>query len=189
MGFCGSSVQWSEFSWEAFSTLATGAMAVGAAIYVGRKQLAIQKKQTELQELQTNTQFLAFKADLFERRYAVYDRVEAFLANIVRNGFPPTGDFERDFLIAKGEANLLFSQGLADGLQEIWERASAHSALKSTMDHIFATEGHYGEGNPQLQADAFLWFADRLTSLSDLFAEMKLGTEPLAAPETEFQRK
>lgn len=181
-GICEAAIHWNQFSWEAFATLATGFLAVGAAFYVGRKQLAILKKQTELQELQTDIQHQAVQADLFDRRYAVYDRVQSFLQHIVQTSCPPDGDIQRNFLIAKGEANLLFSQRVIDGLQEIWAKSCDLHALNSIMNHAFATEGHYGDGNPQREADLFSWFCERLTSLPALFAEMKLGRGEIPPP-------
>jgi hypothetical protein len=43
-------IAWSELSWEAFATLATGVLAVAAAAWVGAGQLRLQRRQTELLE-------------------------------------------------------------------------------------------------------------------------------------------
>jgi hypothetical protein len=51
-------IYWSEFSWEAFATLVTGVLAVGAASWVGWNQLQLQKRQTRLIENDLKIQLL-----------------------------------------------------------------------------------------------------------------------------------
>jgi hypothetical protein len=51
-------IYWSLFSWEAFATLLTGVLAVGAASWVGWNQLQLQKRQTRLIENDLKIQLL-----------------------------------------------------------------------------------------------------------------------------------
>lgn len=51
-------IYWSHFSWEAFATLAAGLAAVGAAWWVGRNQLEIQRRQLTLIENDLKIQLL-----------------------------------------------------------------------------------------------------------------------------------
>jgi hypothetical protein len=56
------------FSWEAFATLVTGLVAVGAAWQVGRNQIEIQKRQIKLTEND-------LKVQLLEKRSACIDEM------------------------------------------------------------------------------------------------------------------
>jgi hypothetical protein len=70
----------------------------------------------------------------------------------------------------------LFPAPVHDGLDEIWRRAQELRSLKKQMASAFATEGHYGEGNPEREHDLIRWMYDRFTALPDLFgAEMRLA--------------
>lgn len=54
-------IYWTAFSSEAFATLATGVMAVGAALWVGWRQTGIQRRLVLLDENN-------LKVQLFDRR-------------------------------------------------------------------------------------------------------------------------
>lgn len=161
------SIAWQDFSWEAFATLTTGLSAVGAAVYVARKQSEIQRAQVAIQDLE-------LRSDLFERRYTVFDGVKFFLLEILRLADSPSHEAEQQFLIAMGEAKFLFNDSVVSSLDEIWKKACQFHALKQTMKHTYQAEGHYGEGNPQRAADAIAWFSERLKSLPSTFEALKL---------------
>jgi hypothetical protein len=165
-------VYWSEFSWEAFATLATGLAAVVAAYLIGRRQVQIQQAQTYLQER-------SLRFQLLDRRYSVFDRAEALLLEIVRTGHGPSRECERSFLIAKGEARFLFDTAVLIGLDEIWEKSVEYDALCRKMETIYREHGHYGEGNPRRKLDQITWISNRLATLPKLFDSMKLASEPL----------
>jgi hypothetical protein len=161
-------INWHAFSWEAFATLMTGILAVGAAFAVGRRQLSIQEKQASLQELE-------LRSDLFDRRYAVYDNVRKFLLHIIRDAQYPSSEIERDFLMAMGEAKFLFGNKVQAALQEMWERVGNYRVLKMEMERIYQDEGHYGDGNPKREHDLFIWISGRFSDLPDIFEELKLS--------------
>ena len=165
---CSGLINWCGFTWEAFATLVTGFLAVGGAFLIGRRQMKIQGKQVELQDL-------ALKSDLFERRYAVYERVRKFTIQAMSISEHQDRESEQQFLSARGEAEFLFDNEVISGIHEIWVKKCALDAVVGNMNHLYATEGHYGVDNPQKKADALIWFGQRLTSLPDLFHEMKLG--------------
>ena len=167
---CDGLIDWCAFTWEAFATLMTGFLAVGGAFLIGLRQMKIQAKQVELQDL-------ALRSDLFERRYSVYERVREFTIlamSIVENQDRET---EQHFLIARGEAKFLFDDAVVSGVDEIWAKKCELDALTGEMNHIYATEGHYGADNPERKLVALNWFDKRLKSLPELFHEMKLGGE------------
>jgi hypothetical protein len=163
-------IYWSEFTWEAFATLATGLAAVVAAYLIGRRQVQIQQAQTHLQER-------SLRFQLLDRRYSVFDRAEALLLEIERTAKGPSRECERNFLIAKGEARFLFDDSVLTGLQEIWAKSVAYDALCQEMETIYREHGHYGEGNPSRAQEQILWISNRLKTLPKLFESMKLASE------------
>jgi hypothetical protein len=169
-------IAWYDFSWEAFATLFTGLAAVLAAFAVGWRQGSIQKIQAEIQKRQTELQEFELRSDLFDRRYRVFEKVERFLAEILQNADDPKPETQREYCIAIGEARFLFKPHVHDGLQEILGRWARFHALKVTMKHSFDAHGHYGDGNPDKECKAMLWFSERFTSLPDLFDELRLST-------------
>jgi len=97
-------------SWEAFATLLTGVLAVGAAYWIGQRQTgiastqtSIQKEQAEIQREQAEIQReqLALQAQLaelekfkfrqimFDARYEVYQASRTWLVATIQNGIPP----------------------------------------------------------------------------------------------------
>jgi hypothetical protein len=166
---CGAGwIDWCGFTWEAFATLATGLAAVSAAVVVGRKQ-------AEIQMVQAGLQSMALKSDLFDRRYSVFERAERFLQEAIRLGSEQPGTAGQDFLVAMGESRFLFEPAVELGLREIWAKWCEFQGLKAAMKSTFASEGHYGDGNPAKESAALMLFAERLTSLPELFAEMRLS--------------
>jgi len=155
--------------------MVTGVLAVGGAVWVGLRQLAITARQTRIAEQQGQLAELSFRHQLFDKRMRVYEGVANFLGAIVREAAYPSREFEVDFLSALGSARFLFPVPTYDGLQTIWDRAIAFRLLKIRMQASFDQEGHYGDGNPEQEEEALLWFFSRLQSLPDLFgAELRL---------------
>ena len=165
---CSGVINWSGFSWEAFATLVTGFLAVLGAVVVGLRQAAILRKQADLQER-------SVKEALFDRRYAVLERTERFLGQILQRGDRSDQEVERDFLIAKGEARFLFGNTVTEGLDLIWRDAGDLIVLKREMETIFRREGHYGDGNPDRELNCFRAVENHFRAIPDLFNEMKLG--------------
>ncbi|MBI5941438.1 MAG: hypothetical protein HY859_13525 [Caulobacterales bacterium] len=56
----------SDFSWEAFATLVTGALAVGGAVWIHRRQTLILDRQVEIEALKT-------RIELFDRRMKIVE--------------------------------------------------------------------------------------------------------------------
>ena len=148
------SIAWCSFTWEAFATLVTGLAAVVAAFVLGRTQIAIQKKQTDIQE-QT------LQADLFERRYKVFQVAEQLLSEINREAGDPSRETKRNFAIAMGEAKFLFGTQVYEAMDEIWRKMSDL--------HLAQTKIPIEDGDP------VNWFYDRSITLPDVFVELKLG--------------
>ena len=161
-------IAWHEFDWQSFATLATGLSAVIAATLVGLRQTDIQHRQTKVQED-------ALRLELFEKRYLVFQKAEQFLREIVQEANDPKIETQHNFRVAIGESRFLFKPEVKEGLNEIWLKWSEFHVLKRTMNHTFETQGHYGAGNPEKESVALIWLLERMTSLPDLFQELKLG--------------
>ena len=65
-------INWSQFSWEAFATLVTGALAVAAAWWVGRNQIKIQHRQIKLIENDLKIQLLETRTDCVNDMREIY---------------------------------------------------------------------------------------------------------------------
>jgi len=157
-------INWSDFTWGAFATLATGAFAVAGAVGVGLRQIKISARQTDLHEL-------ALRIELFERRSAVYNDVSAFLGHILRHADYPDRDLELAMLQAIGKASFLFDETVKAGLDDVWKKAVAYGFLKKAMALSFEANGHYGDGNPEKEHIMHLWFEGKFSTLPDLFGD------------------
>jgi hypothetical protein len=153
-------INWRAFDWQSFATLTTGFFAVVAAYLIGHRQTDIQRRQAKIQEA-------ALRWDLFDRRYKVFERSEQFLREIVQHANDPSPETQRDFVLAMGESRFLFEPKVREGLDEIWTNWAQYHALRVTMKHLFQTEHHYGDGNPEKDRKALEWFMSRFTSLPD----------------------
>jgi len=155
---CGGVIDWYAFDWPSFATLATGVLAVGAALIVGWRQARILDRQAALQEF-------ALRSDLFNRRYKVLESTEKFLREILQHADDPSVETTREFQMAIGEARFLFSPRVREGLDEIWRQQAQHHLHRVTAE-------------PAKERVVFQWFVARFTSLPELFDEMKLdGTK------------
>lgn len=168
-------LDWSQLSWEALATFVTGALAVGGAVWVGRRQVKISEKQTDILERQMRADELTLRHDLFDRRNDVYASVELYLAHILREADYPERDVEAKFVMAMARAQFLFGEFINACIKEIWERGVSFQALKKQMKASFERDGHYGDGNPEREMEQMLWFGTRFRSLADVFGdEMRL---------------
>lgn len=169
-------IDWQAFDWQSFATLATGILAVGAAVAVGFRQSRITEQQNHIFEMQATLAETSLKHDLFERRYKVYDAVRVFLLSILQHAQYPALEEEQGFLRAKHEAQFLFRRELQHFLQEIWQRSNSYRALKIEMAQIYDREGHYGDGNPEREFEMFNHFNQTYDRLVDQFGhEMQLS--------------
>ena len=135
-------VDWEAFTWEAFATLMTGASAVIGAVCIGIRQSAISHRQTEILHRQVSIEELRLRSELFDRRFAVYEATEAYLAHAIDIDGPPSRDIEQVFFDAKKRASFLFSATTQATLKEIAttgaELMSVGSKLRRT-NHLDGT--------------------------------------------------
>ena len=163
-------IAWCSFSWEAFATLATGLTAVGAAVYIGRKQTEIQKKQADIQ-------LQAIRADLFERRLENYETVRDLINSLLRNADEIDSGLEQRFFIAQREAQFLFNQKVNDGLSEIWNLCGELNAVALELRQNQISQGHAGVELPARKQAAFQALNAKYRELSSLYSEIRLDIE------------
>lgn len=121
-------------SWEAFATLVTGGLAVGAAIFVGLRQVGIAKRQADIQGKQADIsselakiEKLKIRADLHDRRLAVFAAVDDWLRYTVQGGEPPalSGDegieVRRRFESARITSRFLFRPIVRETIEHYWK--------------------------------------------------------------------
>lgn len=170
-------IEWSDFSWEAFATLTTGALAVAGAIVVGLRQASIQQRQADISSRQVHLDELSLRNDLFDRRFVVYEATRRYLGDITRHADRPSDtQIEYNFVVAMDQSKFIFQEHVYTGLRELYEKTLSFFALKSVMTATFDREGHYGNGNPEKEYECMQWMANRQVTLSDLFGiDMKLA--------------
>jgi hypothetical protein len=169
-------VDWASFSWEAFSTLFTGILAVGGAIYVGRRQVGISDRQSQILERQASLDALKYRSELFERRFEVYEATARYLGATLAQGDQPERDVERRFLVAMDASKFLFAPQVAQNLDAIWKECCAFFATKRVMESNYRQTGSYGEGMPDKELKQITALNDRFQKLSELFGdELKLA--------------
>ena len=160
---------WTQFDWPSLATLAAGSMAVGGAIYIGRKQTRISAAQTEILHRQADTAALALRAALFDRRYRIYDDVRTFLVRVVQIADEPERETVSSFIVAMHESKLHFRPAVHDGINDIWKRAAFYFA------HRGAAKANLPEAMTQEAIrrthDEFLALTKDLEGLADLFGD------------------
>ena len=120
-------VYWSEFSWEAFATLVAGLAAVGAAWWVGRNQLEIQRRQTKLVENDLKIQLLG------KRSTCVKEMRELFHTWNASNKLEH--EQWRNFYNLMNEVELLFPKAVYEDISQavdgtLWSRRHYERALQ-----------------------------------------------------------
>lgn len=165
-------IDWYRFSWEAFATILTGLGALIAALVIGLRQVEIQRTQTQIQLRQTKLAELALRKDLFEKRHAIYLATYHLLRAATRT--TPKKEVDQifhDFAVAKDQAKFLFHQGVAERLEEIFQKSShvimvrdsQGTAYRPTTEHL------------KLSDEYVEWMVRAEFHLSDIFGdELKL---------------
>lgn len=169
-----------DWTAEAVATLTTGILAVGGAIYVGREQARIQHRQagiadrqTKILDRQTKLAELTLRKELFDQRFAVYEATQRLLMQAMREGgwVDWNDPVMTPFFVAKDKAKFLFRPAVSQGLQEVWTKVNAGTAIHKVMMATYDKEGHYGTNNVERQHEITTWLDLRLRSLSDLFGD------------------
>lgn len=155
-------------SWEAFATLITGALAVGAAIYVGRKQTDIQTKQVLIQNRLADLEEFKLKQALFDARYAVYRSAQTWLTSTLLSKLPP---FEAKTLEgAKREVEMGWATNFYDAIDR--SRFLFRSAVHDELFKMWKSGDQLRRSHEKLQ--------DHSTTVAQRIAEEELRDKALA---------
>ncbi len=171
-----SPIYWTGFSWEAFATLATGLTAVAAAWWVGQKQTAISRRQTEILARQVDLDNSRLRSELFDKRFEVYQDIEGVISEVARQGGPPDWEHQRRYLAAMHRSKFLFRAEVVDALGVIWKTCCAGFANYSEKTASYAQTGVYGQDHIEKDYQFKIWISEILGSLPEVFGdELKLG--------------
>jgi hypothetical protein len=98
--------------WQALATFSTGVMAVGAAVFIGRKQTAILASQGDVQ-------MMTLQHQLFDRRLAVYNAYKVKLRDFIVKAKALSQEEYFEFLDAEQASGFLFESEVSDRLEQI----------------------------------------------------------------------
>lgn len=170
-------VPWSP---EAIATLITGLAAVGAAVYVGRKQTAIGRRQTAILERQAEIQIrlahlekMKIRVSLFDKRFEVYVATQRMVVQILRDAAPPDNEAKQGFINAMDRSRLLFDDEVYKRLRGVWtdvcDIGLAYSRLRNspgvseeTYQAAVESEARLMSGFAALGDDLSQLFGDKL---------------------------
>jgi hypothetical protein len=110
------------------------------------------------------------KLDLFDKRYAVFEKITAFMASmIVDDNFKSTAIVK--FLRDTNSARFLFedNKDITNYIDMLMRKATDLLMLKQNEDKALAAGDK--EGNQQKQTELFLWFEAQLKEVDDIFKE------------------
>ena len=104
--------------------------------------------------------------DLYERRYAVFDAVRAFLNEAVSSQIVSQETF-RTFALKTADAEFLFDDGLAAYLKEMREHASKAQAIYITMQQM--EPGDQKAAAFRAASEHTTWLIDQIDGLAGRF--------------------
>lgn len=113
-----------EIIWEAWATLGVGIAAVIGAFKIGIKQAKIAEKQTKILQSQVDQDRLQLRADLYDRRVAIYSAIKDYAFRASTGNAVPM-DVQRPFYEALNASRFLFGPELQAWIQELHEVAIA----------------------------------------------------------------
>lgn len=157
---CGS-IAWCDFTWQAFATLTTGALAVGGATWIGLRQVGIQN--------------LKLRADLFDRRFRNYEAVRDFLNSVLSKPDEIDSLALSQFFVAQREARFLFGAKVCDGLSNIWTECGELNAISLEINSQYAQNGHAGVDLPQKKQAIYTKIDTKYRNLYKLYNEINLS--------------
>jgi hypothetical protein len=170
-------INWQTFDWQSFSTLVTGAAAVGGAYLIGKRQLAITDRQNAILEKQVALERKRMDQDLYDRRFKIYEVTVRFIIDPVRSDNDLDQDLISDFLVASRESRFLFDQAMYDALDEIWYKVHEAKSFQRQMRHIHEDGGIQSMLNGEAQRELFAWLNKRSKSLHELFFKLNIGED------------
>jgi len=105
-------------AWDAWATLAAGSAAVVGAYRIGLRQIATAERQSEIANRQVEQQRLQLRAELYDRRVAVYSAIREYGFR-ASTGNPVPAEIQRSFYEALNGSRFLFGAELQAWVQEL----------------------------------------------------------------------
>jgi len=113
---------WLPLTWDAVAIFLTGLFAVGGAVFVGRKQVAITRSQNLIQQqLADDDRRLrqqTIKLALLERRSDCLDRLQELLSVYQAKAELESGD-QRELYHLLRQSQLIFPKSVVDGMEDV----------------------------------------------------------------------
>ncbi|MDF0540751.1 hypothetical protein PX699_00210 [Sphingobium sp. H39-3-25] len=178
------------FEWGDFATLATGALAVAGAIYVGHRQIAIiteqtaiSKKQAAISERQVQLQQANMLADLFDRRMDAYNSVIDLLR---RFDDPTTIESKRtwmdDFNTAANKCRFLFRKDVHNEVHKIFTKWNSFQQHKE-QNKLKIDEKFIDTEIQKKEMEFIVWQMGMISSMYKVFyPEMNLSGQFFSPP-------
>ena len=104
--------------------------------------------------------------DLYDRRYAVFDAVRAFLSEAISSQIVSPETF-RMFALKTADAEFLFDNGLAAHLREMREHASRAQAIYITMQQL--EPGDQKAAASRAASEHTMWLINQIDGLAARF--------------------
>jgi hypothetical protein len=117
------------------------------------------------QQLKTNRRKL--KLDLFEKRYAVFEKIGEFIGSILTSGKVGSGK-DMQFLVDTKAVGLLFSEDISTFVSEIYRKAVRLHTLDAELE---GTQGPQRISNIEAQREIKDWYGEALEGLEARFRE------------------
>jgi hypothetical protein len=179
-------------SWEAFATLLTGALAVGAAILVGLRQTDIQTKQVLIQNRLADMEELKLREALFEARYQVYNASRRWLTATIMGGVPPYSfkdelpegrqplelKWADEFLDAVDRSAFLFRPSVGELLFEMWKAGEVLTRHKRMLADPGTASKKEREESVEKRAAALKYLTELVPKFSNQFGDELILTKP-----------
>ena len=124
---------------------------------------------------QWRTNQLRLKHELFDRRYALYEKIASFMAEILKQGRVPE-NAETRFLRETKTAIFLFDKEIEELTQEIHRKAVDLQELEAALENL---QGEERSRNVEKQRETKNWFASQLMDCTKRFSRfLSIGKEP-----------
>jgi len=120
---------------------------------------------------QHRTSRARLKLDLFEKRFAVFDRARKFLTVVTQNGAAELDaqlDAIFEYRASIGEASFLFTPDTVEYLESIYQHALKLHTAQRTMNEL--PVGDERSRLPAKLSSERQWLADQLPELKSVFA-------------------
>jgi hypothetical protein len=137
---------------EASKALLTPVIAI-VAVYVAWQQLNANRRKLKL--------------DLFEKRYAIFEKIGEFIGSILTSGRVQEGG-EIQFLVDTKAVGLLFGAEISQFVSDIYRKAVHLHALDAELE---GSSGEARTSNIQAQREIKDWYSKALGGLEAQFSE------------------